>query len=65
MSSRDGESEKAIEDREFAAELERRLEIIEAPDYENPAGRDLPRVDLLVFAVLGVLVVVLVHVWGY
>lgn len=69
MSSQHGESGqaagKAAEDRQFEEELERRLETIEAPGYEDPAGKDLPTIDLVIFLVVSAVVIVLVHLWGY
>lgn len=53
------------EDRAFAKELQRRLDTIEAPDYEDPARRDLPAIDLVVVLIVSAVVIVLVHVWGY
>ncbi len=53
------------EDVEFARELERRLETIEASGYEDPARRDLPTIDLVLFTIASVAVIVLVHLWGF
>lgn len=59
------EREREREDREFSAELERRLETIESPDYRDPARRELPAVDVLVFTLAAVVVIVLMHLWGF
>ena len=52
-------------ERRFDEELQRRLEAIEAPGYEDPARRDLPATDLVVLAVLVVVAVVGLYWWGY
>lgn len=46
-------------------ELERRLEILEDPDYEDPARKDLPTLDLVFLAILVVVTVVVMYWWGY
>ena len=54
-----------VTERRFDEELQRRLEAIEAPGYEDPARRDLPATDLVVLAVLVVVAVVGLYWWGY
>lgn len=55
----------ATTDEAFDDELHRRLEAIEAPDYEDPARKDFPTTELAIFAVVSLVVMLLVHVWGY
>lgn len=50
---------------EFNEELERRLQMIEQPDYEDPARNDLPYVDLVLLTVVIFFTVVLMYWWGY
>lgn len=50
---------------EFRRELERRLEILEAPDYEDPARKDLPALDLVLLAVSVIAITVVMYWWGY
>ena len=54
-----------MDEREFEAELERRLRVIEDPSHDDPARQDLPARDLVVLAALGAVLVVLMWVWGY
>lgn len=54
-----------VTERRFDEELQRRLEAIEAPDYEDPARRDLPAADLVVLVALVVVAVVGLYWWGY
>jgi hypothetical protein len=51
-------------DPQFAAELERRLSVVEAPGYEDSARRNLPVADYLALAALVVATTVLAYVWG-
>lgn len=51
-------------DREVAAELERRLDILEQPDYDDPARRDLSGAEFAVLAALTVAVSLLAWLWG-
>ena len=46
-------------------ELERRLEILEAEEAEDPAREDLPALDYVLLATLVVLTCVLMFLWGY
>lgn len=50
-----------MRDREFDEELERWLQIIEAPDYEEPARKDLPALDLIILGVIALLTVVVMY----
>lgn len=52
-------------DQNFQAELERRLGILESPEYDDPARRDLPGLDYLLLAVIIVVTVVAMYWWGY
>jgi hypothetical protein len=61
MSSTPERSEAAA----LGAELERRLQTLEDPSYDDPAHADLPRADLLWLGVLVVVVVIAAFVWGY
>ena len=47
------------------AELERRLQTIEDPAYEDPAHADAPAADLLWLGVVVVVVGIAAFVWGY
>jgi hypothetical protein len=58
-------STAASHDPQFAAELERRLSVIEAPGYEDPARENLPALDYLLLAALVVFTTVVAYVWGY
>jgi hypothetical protein len=58
-------STAASHDPQFAAELERRLSVIEAPGYEDPTREDLPALDYLLLAALVVVTTVVAYVWGY
>jgi hypothetical protein len=55
----------ASHDPQFAAELERRLSIMEAPSYEDPARENLPALDYLLLVALLVLTTIVAYVWGY
>jgi hypothetical protein len=59
------EAISASHDPQFAAELERRLSVIEAPSYEDPARGNLPALDYLLLATLVVVTTVVAYVWGY
>ncbi len=52
-------------DPQFAAELERRLSVIEAPSYEDPARENLPALDYLLLVALVVITTIVAYVWGY
>jgi hypothetical protein len=54
-----------VKEHEFEQELERRLEILEAPGYEDPARKDLPALDLVILTVAVVVTVVFLYWWGY
>ncbi len=54
-----------METAEFRRELDRRLEIIENPDYNDPGRADLPGRDLLILLLASVLVIVALMSWGY
>ncbi len=49
----------------FDAELERRLNILESADYDDPARTDLPRLDYILLAAIVVATVVAMYWWGY
>lgn len=53
------------EERNFGEELERRLEVLEAPDYEDPARGDLPTVDVIIVGIVVLITVVGMYWWGY
>ncbi len=55
----------ASHDPRYAEELERRLAIVDAKDYEDPARADLPTLDYVLLAALVVLTTVFAYVWGY
>jgi hypothetical protein len=52
-------------DNAYDDELIRRLDRIEQPDYDDPARVDLSGREMLVFLVVSVVVMLLVHLWGY
>ncbi len=58
-------STAAAHDPRYAEELERRLAIVDAEDYEDPARADLPTLDDALLAALVVLTTVFAYVWGY
>ena len=58
-------STAASHDPRYADELERRLAVVEAEDYEDPARADLPTLDYLLLAALVVVTTVVAYVWGY
>ncbi len=57
-------STSASHDPRFAAELERRLSVIESPGYEDPARRNLPAVDYVTLAALVAVTTVVAYLWG-
>jgi hypothetical protein len=58
-------STAASHDRQFAAELERRLSVIEAPSYEDLARENLPALDYLLLVALVIITTIVAYVWGY
>ncbi len=50
---------------DYESELERRLLLIEHPDYEDPARHDLPRIDFVLLIVGSAVVIALAWIWGY
>ena len=52
-------------DPEVRAEIERRLAVITAPDYADPARKDFTTVDWLAFAGFLAVCAVGFTVWGY
>lgn len=54
-----------VREQDFDEELERRLAILEASEYEDPARKDLPAVDLVVLAAIIVFCVAILYWWGY
>lgn len=58
-------STAAAHDPRYAEELERRLAIVEAEDYQDPARADLPPLDYVLLAALVVLTTVVAYVWAY
>jgi hypothetical protein len=55
----------AFGDPELEAELERRLALIEAPDFVDPARESFTATDLIALAALVVILSVGFLVWGY
>lgn len=55
----------AGEEESFDAELERRLNILESADYDDPARTDLPLLDYVLLAAIVVVTVVAMYWWGY
>lgn len=53
-----------MREQQFEEELERRLALMEAPGYEDPARRDLPAWDIAVVAVVVLVAVVGLYWWG-
>ncbi len=58
-------STAASHDPRYAEELERRLAMVEAPGYEDPARTNLPALDYVLLAALVVVTTVVAYVWGY
>lgn len=52
------------EDRDLNEELRRRLAVLEDPNYEDPAQRNLSLQDFLLLTALVVLTVVVSYAWG-
>jgi hypothetical protein len=52
-------------DNAFDDELSRRLDLLEQTDYDDPASVDLSGREMLLFLVVSVVVMLLVHLWGY
>lgn len=50
---------------EFRRELDRRLAIVEDPDYRDPAAVDLPRRDWLLLLIGCVVLIGALLGWGY
>ncbi|WP_317493542.1 hypothetical protein [Haloechinothrix sp. LS1_15] len=50
---------------EFRRELDRRLEIIEDPEYTDPAREDMPGRELAWLAVASLVLIVVMFAWGY
>jgi hypothetical protein len=50
---------------EFRRELERRLAILEHPEYEDPAAADLPARDLALLLLGSAVLVIALLWWGY
>jgi hypothetical protein len=50
---------------EFRRELDRRLAIVENPDYEDPAAADLPARDLVILLLGSAGLVIALLAWGY
>ncbi len=63
--ARDRPTTAVSHDPAYADELERRLAIVEAEGYEDPARADLPTLDYVLLAALVVLTTVVAYVWGY
>lgn len=53
------------QDENFDAELERRLQILESSDYDDPGRRDLPGLDYVLLATIIIVTVVAMYWWGY
>jgi hypothetical protein len=56
---------RAFSDDALQAELERRLDVIESPEYEDPARESFGAGDFIAVAALVVVVSVVFLVWGY
>ncbi len=54
-----------VGDPEVRAEIERRLDVITAPDYDDPARRNFTRGDWLAFAGFLAVLAVVFTAWGY
>ncbi len=52
-------------DNAFDDELSRRLDLLEQPDYDDPARIDLSGREIVIFLVVSAVVMLLVHLWGY
>jgi hypothetical protein len=56
---------KTFNDPALQSELERRLDLMAAPDYQDPARESLTAVDLLSMLILVVVLSVGFFAWGY
>lgn len=56
---------KAFSDPALQAELERRLDLMTSPDYEDPARESLTTADFLELLALVVVLCVGFFAWGY
>jgi hypothetical protein len=50
---------------EFDGELQRRLALLEDPEYHDPARADLPARDLVVLLIAAVVLIAAMLAWGY
>lgn len=50
---------------EFRRELDRRLDIIEDPDFHDPARQDLPGRELAWLAAASLVLIIAMLAWGY
>lgn len=55
----------AFRDPALQAELERRLDLIEAPDFDDPARESFTATDFIALTVLVAVLSVAFLVWGY
>lgn len=55
---------RLVREQQFEEELERRLALLEASGYEDPARRDLPTLDLAIVAIVVLAAVVVLYLWG-
>jgi NCS1 family nucleobase:cation symporter-1 len=56
---------KTLGDHSFSEELERRLQIIESGNYEDPAREDLPTLEIWFFIGVSVMIGVVAFILGY
>ena len=56
---------KTFNDPALQSELERRLDLMATPDYQDPARESLTAVDLLSMLILVVVLSVGFFAWGY
>lgn len=50
---------------EFDRELQRRLAVLEDPEYHDPARADLPARDLVALLIAAVVLISAMLAWGY
>jgi hypothetical protein len=56
---------KTFEDEALQAELERRLDLMTSPEYEDPARESFTLGDITALAILVVVLSVAFFAWGY
>jgi hypothetical protein len=60
-----GMERRAFSDDALQHELERRLDLIESPGFDDPAREDFTAVDFISIAALVIVLSVAFLVWGY